>query len=185
MKRIMAILMILASPLFCYSTTDFPNGLTVATEAEKANATVTPGAGDIYVAGTFEVDGASRFDGLITVTGAISTTANITSSAKRVVTPGTQTGITTSSQVVITSEFMILTPTGSITNTAAPLISTATATNPNGTTVILMGGSSDVLTVSDSAAFALGSATRALGLGDILELIIWDGIWYEIGFTNN
>ncbi len=108
---------------------------------------------------------------------------SVSYSGKRVVIPGTQTGITTSSQCVPTSEYMVVSATGALTNTAAPFISTNTYTS--GTVVTLVGGSTDVLTVSDSACFALGSSTRALGAGDVLSLILINGVWYETGFVNN
>ena len=115
------------------------------------------------------------------------TTGDVTFYGKLTMTPVAQTGITTSSAVINTSNYMILTSSGGgVVNTAEAFISTATAVNPNGTRVILMGGSNtDSVTVSDSSVFALGAATRLLGLGDILEVIIYDGVWYEVGFTNN
>lgn len=115
------------------------------------------------------------------------TLGTVTTNGKRVMTPTVHAVLNATAQVTPTSQFVIVASTGGVVvNTAAPLISTATATNPNGTKVLLMGASdTDTLTVSDSATFALGAATRLLGIGDILELIIYNGIWYEVGFTNN
>lgn len=118
------------------------------------------------------------------------TLGKVTANGKFVHTPQTQTGITTSSAIVITSAFMVVSASGSLTSVAAPLISTATATNPDGTRVLLMGGSSNVLTVQDAdtlpnSCLELGSSTRAIGAGDVLELIIYGGKWYEVSFVNN
>lgn len=72
MKKLIIVISILVMPLLILAgTSDFPRGLTVATEAEKATADVPPGAGDIYVPGTLEVDGAVRLDGTYTQTGEV------------------------------------------------------------------------------------------------------------------
>ncbi len=120
----------------------------------------------------------------ITDTGTLGT---LTTTGKRVATPVTHAALSATTQITLTSAFTVISSSGgAVTNTAAPLISTATATNPNGTRAMLIGSSdTDIPTLSDSACFALGAATRAMGVGDILELIIYNGIWYEVGFTNN
>ena len=72
MKKLIMIVSILVMPLLILAgTSDFPRGLTVATEAEKATADVVPGEGDIYVPGTLEVDGAVRIDGTLDMTSGI------------------------------------------------------------------------------------------------------------------
>lgn len=77
--------------------------------------------------------------------------------------------------------------TNGITLSAKPTISTDTANN--GDTVAFMARTSSI-TFTDNGASAgtalrLGATTRAVGLGDILELMFWNGFWYENRFINN
>ena len=70
---------------------------------------------------------------------------------------------------------------------ARPIISTETAVNGDRISFISRTSS---ITFTDNGAVAgtglrLGATTRALGLGDILELIFFNGFWQEIGFVNN
>jgi len=80
-KLILGIGIIMLSSVFVIATSDSPNGITTATEAQKAIADVTPGAGDIYVPGTAEVDGPTRLDGATTVNAALTSSGLITGSS--------------------------------------------------------------------------------------------------------
>jgi hypothetical protein len=157
------------------------SGYVVGTQAQADAASASTGAGDLYVADEFKVSGTSAFTGTATSTG------------KRVTTPSTVVTLSTGTTITLSAAFALIASSGgAVTNVlpgttvATAIISTSTVVNPNGTKVILMGTSdTDIITLSDSPVFALGGATRALGVGDILELIIYNGIWYEVGFTNN
>jgi hypothetical protein len=84
--------------------------------------------------------------------------------------------------------FMVLTSTGgAVTLGATPTIATTTFTNGDRYTIL---SATDTLTFSDNGTVSgtlleLGSTTRALGVGDILQLIYLSGKWYEIGYQNN
>lgn len=188
MKKLITIIcsIFLSVPIFA-ATYDGSAGRVIGTRAQHVTSGVTVGAGDLLVYDALNVVGTATHSGATTLTGATTQTGTLTSAGKIVKTPVAHAALSVTTQVSLTSAFMIVASSGgAVISTAAPLISTATATNPNGTTCILMGSSdTDIPTVIDSATFALGAATRALGVGDILELIIYNGIWYEVGFTNN
>ena len=97
----------------------------------------------------------------------------------------TSTSLTTSN---LDSSFITLTSTGgALTVGSLPTIATTTATAGDRYTLL---STTATLTFSDDdqvtgTLLELGASTRALGVGDILELIYHNGKWWEIGFYNN
>ena len=100
----------------------------------------------------------------------------------------TYTAVSTSTKLnSYGKNFLVINGTGTITMGSAPTISTTSVTN--GKILFIMGGTNPI-TFSDggtltNSALSLGSATRAVGSGDILELIFYSGKWREFGFVNN
>ncbi len=97
----------------------------------------------------------------------------------------TSTSLTTSN---LDTSFVTLTSTGgALTVGSLPTIATTTATAGDRYTLL---STTATLTFSDNDQVAgtlleLGASTRALGVGDILELIYHNSSWWEIGFYNN
>ena len=146
---------------------------------------VVDSSGNTSIAGTLSVAGTTAMSAANITTGSITTLTHGT----RVCTPATQYGITVSSALVVTSAFMVIKTTGSITSTATPFISTTTATAGQ-IVEILNGDSSLTLTIKDkgtlsNSCLSLGSATRAIGPGDSITLQYYDGAWRERSFADN
>jgi hypothetical protein len=71
--------------------------------------------------------------------------------------------------------------------TAKPIISTVTATNGDIITFMCLSSSatfSDNATVSGTG-MKLATGKRTLGFGDILQVIFYNNIWYEMFYVNN
>ena len=83
--------------------------------------------------------------------------------------------------------FIVINGTGTITMASTPTISIHAAVN--GQEIIITGGSNAVDFVDEGtltgSLLELGSSSRTLSTGDILELIYYSGKWYEVGFTDN
>lgn len=180
MKRIVAFLVFLLcfTPYIMASQPTYTGpqgGLVVGTASDASNASLTVNDKCLFVAGTGEVYGNARIDGSLT-------------HGSRIVTPTTQYGITTSSALVVTSAFMVIKSTGSLTSAATPFISTTTATSGQ-IVEILNGDSSYTFTIKDkgtlsNSCLSLGGTTRAIGPGDSIVLYYYDGVWRERGFSD-
>lgn len=134
----------------------------------------------------------------LTVTTLAAPTANITNenvsgtgtySGLGVNPPQTQSGMTISSSVVVTAQYMLISSTGNITSTVAPFISTTTATTGEYVTLMVDPTSSYTITVQDkgtltNSCLSLGATTRAIKPGGQLSLIYQSGIWRESGFVS-
>lgn len=118
----------------------------------------------------------------------VSSGSELAIAGKLAFTPATAySAVQISTSFATTNSFLVINATGTITSTATPAISTLTATS--GQEMIIMGGANPV-TFQDNdqlsgSLLELGSATRALGAGDVLKLIYYSGKWYEIAFVNN
>ncbi len=97
----------------------------------------------------------------------------------------TSTSLTTTN---LDASFITLTSTGgAVLVGSLPTIATTTATAGDRYTLL---STTVSVTFSDNDQVAgtlleLGASTRALGVGDILELIYHNSSWWEIGFYNN
>lgn len=91
-------------------------------------------------------------------------------------------------ETIFKNTFNVITSSGgALLMASVPTIDT---TRPVDGTMLIIQSSTNTVTFQDAGTLAgsgleLGSNTRALGVGDILELIFRNGSWYEIGFYNN
>lgn len=149
-----------ASPTFSGASLTY--GLSAATVAAS---------GDVSVGGNLDLTGNA------VVGGAFSIDSDSTYSAVEVSTEISPVGVS----------FLVVSATGTLTSEATPFISTTTAVDGQFLTII--GGSANVLTISDNDSAAgtlleLGAASRAIGEGDIIRFVYYNGKWREISFSD-
>ena len=161
--------------------------VTAATQM-KVGSSLEPTAGfALDVVGNLKVSG--NITASPTLTGNLTLVGNQSVSGSKAEVPNTSySAIAVSSSISpVGLAFAVINASGTLTSTATPFISTTTAIS--GQVITLMGGA-NVLTLTDEGGLTgslmeLGSATRALGAGDILKLRYYSGKWYEEGFVNN
>jgi len=137
-------------------------------------------SGNIIASGSLSVAG-------VTSTDDVSITGDVTIDGLETRGVSSTVYLSTSSSLSITDSIMVICGTGTITSNATPFISTTTYTE--GTHFMIVGGSNTV-TLQDNGTksgtlLELGSNTRALSSNDVLELLLINGKWIEIGFNNN
>jgi len=148
----------------------------------KAGYDVTLTQGDLTLQ-----NGDLSVTGNVTVTGDLSLTGNITSDGLETKSVSSTVYLSTSSSLSITDSVMVICGTGTITSNATPFISTTTYTE--GTHFMIVGGSNTV-TLQDNGTksgtlLELGGNTRSVGQNDVLELLLINGKWIEVGFGDN
>lgn len=193
-NSIVAMLLLVSSS--AVATTDYPHGLTTATEAEKSSADVTPGDDDLYIVGTGEIDGAVRLDGALTLNSSLTQTGNMTMTGNATIdgleikTPSTSVLVTTFTALTITDRYMIIDATGTgsvITSTRTPFISTTAYAEGTLVTLLQIGGNAFVLsdegTLSGSL-LELSSNTVTLGQYQYLTLYLYGDQWIDVGLTD-
>ncbi len=122
--------------------------------------------------------------GSLTNTGTSNVTGALTASGRIILTPTTQTAVSTSTVITPIVPYLILVSTGgAVTLPASALSTTATS----GTYLILGSTTTNTITLSDGTGLQLGASTRALdGLKRIT--LIFDGLdsqWKELSYASN
>lgn len=157
------------------SDAEVPNDITIASTSAASFASTLNVTGATALATTLGVTGASTFTGVSTYLGTV------------IYTPTASQNIAVAATIAANARVVQITPAGSFTLTATPIIIDGT----DGQIITIVNVGANTATLSDQTTtpntnLRLGAATRALGPVDNITFVYSStvGDWVEIGFTN-